>query len=170
MSAGNLKQKAYQEIKEYLVMSGYLWVVFSLFALYRSVILADDSGSAIEHGFALINALALAKVMLIAKEFHVAERFKEEPLIYATLFKSAAFAVVLGFFKILEATLVGWYHGHSLTDSLAEVTRGGPILRGILVLVFLLGFLLIPFFAFAELGDALGENKLSRLFLKSRHS
>jgi hypothetical protein len=51
-------------------MSFYLFVVFSLFVVYKSVILAEQHISFVLHGFALINALALAKVMLVAQELH----------------------------------------------------------------------------------------------------
>ncbi|HSY63797.1 MAG TPA: hypothetical protein VK829_04320, partial [Terriglobales bacterium] len=72
MNASNrtLKQKAYKGIKEYLVISCYLCIVFSLFALYRSVILAEHHIAIASQGFALLNGLALAKVMVVAQELH----------------------------------------------------------------------------------------------------
>lgn len=57
-------------------------------------------------GEALIDALALGKIMLFAQELHFANKFKGKPLISVTLFKSAAFALVLGCFKIIEETCV----------------------------------------------------------------
>ena len=60
-----LKQKAVHEVREYLVISLYLFVVFSLFVFYKSVILAEHHIDFALHGLALINALALAKVMLV---------------------------------------------------------------------------------------------------------
>jgi hypothetical protein len=71
-----LKQRAYHGFKEYLVISCYLWVVFGLFAIYKSVILAEHNIALALQGVALLNALALAKVMLIAKELHFADHFK----------------------------------------------------------------------------------------------
>ena len=62
-----LKQKAYHGLKEYLVISCYLWLVFSLFVIYRAVLLSEGI-SIVAHGEALINALALGKVMLVAQE------------------------------------------------------------------------------------------------------
>jgi hypothetical protein len=83
-----LKQKAYQGLKEYLVISFYLWLVFGLFVLYKSVLLSEQHFSLLAHGVALFNALALAKVMLVAQELHFADYFQGKPLIYLTLFKS----------------------------------------------------------------------------------
>jgi hypothetical protein len=161
-----LKQKAYQGLKEYLVISCYLWLVFSLFVIYKSVLLSERI-SVVAHGEALINALALGKVMLVAQELHFAEKFKEKPLIYATLFKSAAFASILGVFKILEEVCIGLYHGKSAGQSMAEV--GGGTLNGILAMTAILAVLLVPFFAFTELRDILGKEKLTGLFLTSGH-
>jgi hypothetical protein len=162
-----LKQKAWQGMKEYFIISLYLWLVFGLFVMYQSVILAEHDIPFAFHGFALINALALAKVMLIAREFNFADNFKDAPLIIPTLFKSAAFAVILGCFKILEAIGVGLYHGRSISESIMEV--GGGRIEGILVFIALLAVQLIPFFGFTELRRVFGPGKLERLFFTSRH-
>jgi hypothetical protein len=161
-----LKQKAYRGLKEYLAISFYLWLVFGLFVLYKSVLLSEQHFSLVAHGVALFNALALAKVMLVAQELHFADYFKKKPLIYPTLFKSVAFAIVLGCFKILEEGGVGWYHHKSFSESITEI--GGGSLCGILVLMAILAVLLIPFFGFSELRRIFGEDKLQRLFFVSR--
>jgi hypothetical protein len=169
MNAPNrtLKQKVYHGMKDFLVITCYLWVVFALFVLYRSVILSEQHIPFALHGFALLNALALAKVMLVAQELRFGEWFNEAPLIYTTLFKSAAFALLLGCFKILEELLIGLYHGHSFNESVRAV--GGGTLSGILIQMLILAVLLIPFFAFTGLGRILGEDKLKKLLFTSRH-
>lgn len=80
-----LKQRAYQELKEYLAITLYLWLVFGLFILYKSVLLSERGFSLVAHGIALFNALALGKIMLVARAFHFADYFKEKPLVYPTL-------------------------------------------------------------------------------------
>ena len=52
-----LKQKAYRELNEYLAISCYLWLVFGLFVLYKSVLLSEQHISFVAHGIALFNAL-----------------------------------------------------------------------------------------------------------------
>jgi len=162
-----LKHKVYRGMKEYLVISFYLWIILALFVLYNSVILSQRGIPFAAHGFALLNALALGKVMLVARELHFAERLEEKPLIYPTLFKSAAFAAILGIFKIIEEVLVGVYHKRSISESIALV--GGGTLKGIFTMMLLLGVLLIPFFGFAELGREFGKEKLNQLFFIRRH-
>ena len=166
-SGRTLKQRVYYEIKEYLVVSTYLFVVLSLFALYRAVILAESHISFAPQGLALINALALGKVMLVAQDLHFADQFKEQPLIYATLFKSVVFAIVLGCFKILEESAIGLYHGLSFRESITAIAGG--TLTGILTVTAIMAVLLIPFFGFTELSTVLGEGGLQHLFFTSRH-
>jgi hypothetical protein len=163
-----LKQRAYDELKEFLVIFCYLWVVLALFLIYKSVILSENHIAFVSQGFALLEALALAKVMLVAQNLRLADRFKEAPLIYPTLYKSAAFAIVLACFKILEEVAIGLYHGHSFNQSLTAIAGG--TLKGILPLMAILAVLLIPFFGFTELRRVLGENELHKLFFTSRHT
>ena len=162
-----LKEKAYHEFKEFLVIALYLWVVFGLLVMFKSVVLEEHHIPFAYHGFAFFNALALAKVMLTAKDLHLGELFHEAPLIYPTLLKSALFAVVLACFKILEEAAVGLYRGKSFQQSISDL--GGGTLNGILVLTLLLFAMLIPFVGYGELRRILGEGKLERLFFYPRN-
>jgi hypothetical protein len=163
-----LKQRAYHELKEYLVIAFYLWLVFGLFVLYKSVILNEEHVGLIAHGVALINALVLGKFALIARAFHLGESHDDAPLIYPTLLKSGLFAVVLGCCKIIEDATIGYFHGKSFAEAIADI--GGGTLLGILTMTLLLFVLLIPFFAFGELSRVLGEGKLAQLFLHPRET
>ena len=161
-----LKQKAHHELKEFLIIVLYLWVVFGLFLLYRSVILDEEHISYVAHGVAFINALVLGKFVLIARALHLGDTTEESPLIYPTLLKSALFSIVLATCKILEDAAVGFYHRKSFSQSIGDL--GGGTLKGILTLTVLLFVLLIPFFAFGELQRVLGEGRLARLFFRPR--
>jgi len=165
-----LKQKARQEMKDFLVISFYLWVVLGVMLLYKSIVLhAAHLTSQItvwEKGFAIINALALGKVALIARALHLGERFDDAPLIYPTLFKSAVFSILLGCFKILEAAAVGYFHHKTFQESIGDL--GGGTLQGILGLTIVLFVVLIPFFGYSELTRVMGEGRLQSLFFKSR--
>jgi len=165
-SSRTLKQIAYQQLKEFLVIALYLWVVFGLFVMYKSAVLAEQHIAFAYHGFAIINALALAKVMLTAKDLHLGEKFDEAPLIYLTLLKSALFTVILACFKILEDATIGLYHGQSFHQSIADLAGG--TWKGILTLTVLLFAVLIPFVGFGELQRVLGKGKLAQIFFHSR--
>jgi len=161
-----VKEIAFQQLKEFLVIALYLWAVFGLLILFKSVVLAEQHIPFVYHGFAFFNALALAKVMLTARDLHLGDLFHEAPLIYPTLLKSALFAVVLACFKILEEAAVGLYRGKSFQQSISDL--GGGTLNGILVLTLLLFAMLIPFVGYGELRRILGEGKLERLFFYPR--
>jgi hypothetical protein len=161
-----VKQKAYSELKEFIVIVLYLWLVFGLFLLYKSVILNQEHISYLAHGVALVNALVLGKFVLIARALHLGDTAEDAPLIYPTLLKSALFSIVLACFKILEDAAVGFYHGKSFSESIADL--GGGTLKGILTLTVLLFVLLIPFFGFGELQRVLGKGKLEQLFFRPR--
>jgi len=168
ISRHQLKEKAYQELKEFLVIALYLWLIFGLLILYKSAILAEQHISFAYHGLAAINALALAKVMLVAKDLHLGEQYDDAPLIYPTLFKSALFTLVLVGFKILEDAAIGLYHGKSFRASITDLAGG--TWQGILTLSLLLFVVLIPFVGFGELQRRIGKGKLSQVFFHERHA
>lgn len=161
-----LKQRAYNEFKEFLIIAFYLWLIFFLLVLYKSVIL-NESISYLAHGVALINALVLGKFVLIARALHLGEQADEAPLVYPTLLKASLFSIMLACCKILEEAAVGLYHGKSFAESIAGV--GGGTLKGILTLTLLMFVVLIPFFAWGELKRVLGEGKLAQLFFRTRY-
>jgi hypothetical protein len=162
-----LKQRAFHLMRENLIIALYLFVVFSLFATYRDVILAEHQIELVPQGLAVINALALAKVILVGEELHLADRFRDAPLIYPTLLKSFVYTVLLACFKIVEEVAVGIYHGEPFGEGIA-VFAGGTW-KGLLSLTVLLFVVLIPFFGFTELRRVLGEDRLVGGFFRARH-
>jgi hypothetical protein len=166
MDKQTLKQKAWRELKEFLIISLYLWLVFSLFLIYKSVILAEEHISLVYHGLALINALALGKIMLIAKALRMGKRFEDAPLIYPTVLKSALFTVVLAVFKVIEEAAIGYFHGESFAQSLAGFAGGTA--KGILLFSLIMWITLIPFVGFGELQRVLGEGRLAQIFFGTR--
>jgi hypothetical protein len=162
-----LKHRVVHEVREYLVISLYLFVVFSLFVLYKWVILAEDHIDFALHGFALLNALALAKVMLIAQELHLGDQLRGAPLIYSTLLKSFMFTIVLACFKIVEDGAMGILHGKSFRES--AVLVAGASWKGDVILASLFFVMLIPFFGFTELRRVFGADRLVAAFFRPRH-
>ncbi|MGB6698295.1 MAG: DUF1810 domain-containing protein [Methylocella sp.] len=155
-----LKTGAIDETRELFGIFIYLWVLLSLVSLHKALVLNDES--LIYHqGFALINALALAKVVLVAEYFHVGDTLKNRPLIYPIMFKSAVFAVILLCFHMIEETLIGVLHGKTLSQSIPNI--GGGKLQGILMVGIIMFVVLMPFFAFRELGRAIGTEQLRSL-------
>jgi hypothetical protein len=162
-----LKQKVVHEMREYLVISFYLFVVFSLLIVYKSLVLDKHHIDFVSHGVALISALALAKVMLTAQELHLGDWFGDAPLIYPTVTKSVVFTVVLACFKVVEEFVVGRFHGKSFHESISDLAGG--TWKGILTLAILPCIMLIPFVGFTELRRVFGADRLVGVFFRSRH-
>jgi len=163
-----VKQVAYLQLKEFVVVFLYLWVIFLLFDLQRAIVLERHHMEFTAFGFAVINALALAKFMLIAKEMNLADNFKEKPLIYPTVLKSFVFAILLTFLRILEEVVVHLFKGETFEQSLSAL--GDHNAKLVFAAGLIMFVMLIPFFAFTELGRHFGEGRLGRLFLRSRHN
>jgi hypothetical protein len=164
-----VKERAVTELKKYAVIALYLWVLFSIFeihkyAVLRTVNVNDLSGYKI--GFAAINALIMGKVILIGEALHVGEQLRQKRMIFSVLFKSAAFAVLVICFEIVEELIVGKIHGKSLAASMPKLGGGG--LEGI-ILFGIMGFVvLIPFFLFTDVEQVVGKERLRSIIFHER--
>ena len=166
-----LKEKVIVEAKKFAVIVVYLWLLFMLLELHKVAILrVEDPMAPLAYrvGFALVNALILGKIILIAEAFHFAERFKTGPLLYAILFRSALFSVLLVCCDMLEEVLVGVLHHKSIAESIPKLGGGG--MEGILLVGLMVFIVLIPFFSFAEIAQIIGEDKLFSMMFKRRTS
>jgi len=154
-----------REARKFFVIFLYLWVLFGLFALHKSILLPDE-GIVYGQGFALVNAFVLAKVMLVADNLHVGDSFETRPLIYPVLFKSAIFAIILVCFDLVEEVVVGTVRGKTISESIDAI--GGGTLEGILSVGVIMFVVLIPFFAFREMTKVVGNRQMRDLLLVHR--
>ncbi len=164
----SMKEKASEELKKFAVLAVYLWVFLSVFGIHRALLLRGQvpgSELSFRTGFALVKALVLAKFMLIAETVWVVKTFKDKPLVYSILFKSAVYAAILVCMDILEEVTVGMFHGKPAAQSMTDFGGGGLgiVLVGIMAFV-----ILIPLFAFRGISDAIGQEELKSLLLKKR--
>jgi hypothetical protein len=159
----SLKEKAVFQLKEFSGMFLYLWVLFALFGIHQSIILAQEHINYQAQGFAIFNALILAKVLLIGEDLHLARRFEHKPLAYSILYKSLVFSVFLIGFHIVEEVVVGLIRSRSIAESFPAA--GGGSVQAILSRGAIVFVALIPFFAFREIGRVIGKTELWSLLL-----
>jgi hypothetical protein len=159
------KEKALSGLKHFSVIFFYLWGLLAIFALHKSLVLSEN-GIQYRQGFAIVNALMLAKIIFIAEEFRVGERYEQEPLVFAMVFKAAVYSILLTAFEILEGIAIGYVRGKDLAASLSDV--GGGTAFGIITSTLLAFFALLPFFGFRELCQVIGEPELHRLLFVRR--
>ena len=67
--AHNIKEKAIEEVRSFLVMALYLWFVFALMLLNEAVILPKPTVNFLAQGFAVINAANREEAVMWVKKF-----------------------------------------------------------------------------------------------------
>ncbi len=156
-----LKEKAFEEFKRFVVIFLYLWVVFGLLSIHKSLVLSQQHLDYEEHAFAIINAFVFAKILLVGEAFHLGRRFQNRPLIYPVLYKCLVFSIVLIFFHVIESVAVGMWHGNTLAASMPPMIGWSP--KGLFAVGFECFVLLIPFFGFREMARVLGRTEMRHL-------
>jgi hypothetical protein len=159
----SLRARLYDELKAFMWIFVYLWLVFFVFLVHEWVVLADNHISFKFYGLAALNALVLSKIMLIAEGLGFAERFHTRPLIVPIAYRSVLFSVLLVVAYILEEIVVGLFHGKSVAQSFPQIGGGG--LLGVFCVTGLLCIALVPFFAFKEIARVIGEPRFRLLML-----
>ena len=162
----SLKEKASGEFRRFFVIFLYLWVVFGLLSIHKSLVLLQHHLDTQEHVFAFINAFVFAKVLLVGEHFNLGTRFSHKPLIYPILHKCFVFTLVLMGFHIIESIAVGLWHGETLANSLPPFLGWSP--RGLLAVGVMCFVLLLPFFGFRELARVMGRRRMWALLFERR--
>jgi hypothetical protein len=160
-SRNKLKARAIHEVRRFVVIFLYLWVILGCFVLNERIILAQRGIFVSAQGFALINALVLAKVMLVVEDLNLSRWVPPRPLIYPILHESLLLTVLFICFHIVEKVVTGLLMGESVAASVPAIGGGG--LGGLVCVAVILFVALIPFFAFKHVGRALGEGQLNAM-------
>ena len=164
----DLKERASEEFKRFIVIFLYLWIVFGLLALHTSLVLSQRHLDYEEHTFAIINAFVFAKVLLVGEHFHLGTRFAGKPLIYPILHKCFVFTVLLISFHIIESVVVGVWRGGTIANSLPPILGWSP--RGLLAVGVICFLVLLPFFGFREIARVMGRREMWALLFGRRNN
>jgi hypothetical protein len=144
-----LPQRATHEIKELLILTAYLYITLGAVIVVKTAVLHTAGIEFAPWGLAIVKALVLAKFILVGDAMKIGEGHTG-PLIWPTLHKAFGFLLLLVILTIIEEAVVGLFHHRPLAGYL------------IMLLV------LIPYFAFQVLDDALGKGRLVRMFFVER--
>jgi hypothetical protein len=160
-AAANFKERAKRELKEYLIVSGYLAFLFCAIAAYTSLLLNKYTESnTLTYTFAILNALFIGKAILTGEMLHLGRRAETRPLYQSVLLKSFLFFLLVLAFHFLEDYIKCFIYGRPLASVLEEVELEQLTARSIIVFCALL-----PLFAFRELRRVLGEEKFYAILL-----
>jgi hypothetical protein len=58
------RETATDEFSKLVIIVGYLWVIFELLSIHKSIVLSEYHLNYPEHAFAIVNFLVFAKVLL----------------------------------------------------------------------------------------------------------
>jgi hypothetical protein len=160
-----LQQRATHEIKELLILTVYLYIILGAVIAVKTAVLHTEGIEFAPWGVAIVKALVLAKFILIGDAMKIGERHTG-PLIWPTLHKAFGFLLLLVILTIIEEAVVGLFHHRSIAASLGDLVgaRLDETLAGYLIML----LVLIPYFAFQVLDDALGKGRLVRMFFIER--
>lgn len=156
----NVKKRAEEELKRFIIMFLYLLVIFTLFQLHEYLILRQHDITYAHYGFAIIQALILAKVMLIGEAMKLGHRLSKQRRVLVIAYRSAVFALFFLVFKIFEDAIIALFKGKDVIES---VTAPGGSTPATIILALIFWVMLMPYFAFVELGRAYGVDSLKHL-------
>jgi hypothetical protein len=161
-----LHHRAIHELKEFAILAVYLYITIGAVIMMKTAVLHTEGIDFAPWGIAIVKAMLLAKFMLVGRAMKIGERDTTSPLIWPTLYRAFAFLVLLIILTIIEEAVVGLFHHRSIAASLGELVgvRLEETLAGYLIML----LVLIPYFAFRVLGEALGEGRLARMFFVER--
>lgn len=160
-SSRSMKDRLLLEATRFGLMFVYLWLVFGLFVLFERIIRGQMGLGYQSQGFAVINALVLAKVMLVAEDLKLDRGTRAQPIAVAAPADALLFAIVFIGFHVLERLVVGLLHGSTLAASVPVFGGGG--FAGLVTVAAIMFVVLIPYFAFRDIGRALGPGELRKL-------
>lgn len=155
------KERLRKELREYLQVSGYLFVCFCAILWYRSTSAGVPGGGLAELGFAAGKALILGKFVLLGEAAGIGSRLGSRTLGQYILRKTVLLVVLLVLLSVVEEFLVGWWHGQSSPAIWEELARRRWV--GILADSLLLLLVIFPYVGAKELAHALGPETVRRV-------
>jgi hypothetical protein len=160
-----VKERAKHELAEFARIGLYLAFFFCALATYSMLLLRnyDVGDSSLTYTFALINALVIAKVILIGEMAHLGRRAETRPLYQTAFYKAFVYSLLVLAFHFLEEFIRRLIHGKPFGTVWHEIRVDELVARTIVVFCAFL-----PLFAFMELSDLIGKEKLFALFFKPR--
>ena len=159
----SLKSRVLTEMKKYVIITLYLWILFALFGLYKKELLRENGINYWNQSYAIINAMIFAKVMLLGEMLNLGARLRRHALIWAVLGKSLLFTVLLIVLHPGEEMIRAWIKHLPVMESVLNF--GGGTWLGILLYAALLFVTLVPLFAFREVSDAMGKDQLWKMLI-----
>ena len=159
----NWKQRAKHELKEMLILSGYLAFFFCALTTYKMFLLRQYEIDEWSYGFALINALVITKVIMIGQYAKIGRKHEGNSIFISAIWKSFVFGLLVFAFHIVEQVIRRIIHGVDVAKASREIRF--EELGASAVVVFCT---FIPLFIFLELRRVMGDDAFGSLFFEKQ--
>lgn len=157
----SLVRRARHEAIQYLTISTYLAICFGALIFYKSAVLESYGISFTRLGLALVKALILGKFVLLLESLKLGSGKPENVLAVDVLKKAVLFTLFLIPLTAIEELIAGYLHGKDAQQALSSMAGGSLPQAAATVILMVLIF--IPYFAYREIANRLGEAALSKL-------
>jgi hypothetical protein len=165
-AGASLKSRLHEEIVKYLAVSAYLFVCFGVLQWYKAALLQDAGVQYLPLGVAAVKALVIGKFLLIGDAIQARLQGRSSGLLGRIARRVAWLLVILALLTCAEELIVGWFHGQSLAE-IQTALRARSLLERVAE-VSLMGLIMLPLVATAELNHALGPGVLRSLLLQPK--
>lgn len=156
--ARNFKAKALDEVKKFAVLTAYLWVLFFLLGMYRTLLLKENGINPWTQGYVIVNALIFAKVLLLGEILDLGAGLRKRAFVLVVLGRTLLFTALLMGFHVAEEAIGALIKGQPVVERVLHL--GGGSWYGVLVYAGLLYVMLLPLTAFREMSYVLGKDVL----------
>lgn len=117
----------------------------------------------LDYGDALVKAVVIAKFILIGEATPLAKKRVDLPLLSFAVLKAFLYTLLVFLVRVVEQLVIYAIHGKDLAGGFDDVRLDDVLARSVVIFC-----TFIPFFAFRELGRALGDDKFKALLLGKR--
>ncbi len=165
-ATAKLPHRARHELEQFAVVFVYLYIVIGAITVFKTAVLHTNDIDYAYWGISAIKAAVLAEFMLLGHALKIGEGDTTRPLIWPILHRAFGFLVLLVLLSIMEEIIIGRLHHRPAIASLGELfgRRWQETLASYLIML----LVLVLYFAFRVLGEALGEDRLVRMFFVAR--
>lgn len=164
----SLKSRLREELRNYLIVSAYLFICFGALLFYKAALLDHAGVHYLPLGVAVVKALVVGKFLLIGDAIRA--RLERRPgrlpgRISKRVFWLLSIVILL---TVAEELIIGFVHGHSIAELQSEVHARS--MSELLAEVLLVGLILVPLVATAEVNRALAPGALRQQLLRPADS
>lgn len=148
------KQKAMHELRELLLIFGYLAFFFCALTTYSMLLLNEYHVKYWSYGFALLNALIITKVIMIGEYAKVGKRYEAKALFFSGVWKAFVFSWLVFGFHVVEEIIKRLIHGADMAKASTDIRFDELAGRSIVIFC-----TFIPLFVFREFRRVMGEEE-----------